>query len=445
MSNRLQATTSRRVQTRAAAAAATRLLAATAITSSGQKQGKPSTTAAATKTTRQRRTRTTLFCFLQWFLLANGIFQISVLTARSSSSSRSSKNSGTDDEKASEEQPYQPNNVVLVGALKAAPTVDAAAAPSAPAVRRRTLMGEATAPTRAGVVDLNLDDDSKLAIECRYDGHCPVGRTCAVAAAPTKTTVEDTNPERRLPGRCLEIPTVVTNNIKPTRTCLDACRRELEMDEHWFHETWPEIVGNNATSSSSGRPAGCVLYYKRTTPDRLKTTATSIPEWEALRFRHVVRVDPAQPNDASDDTWMAYCTEPCTVDRDCQPTSPTLSATPDEKLPFVCQQGACQRNSAFWEAMTVQQKKQQQDKQGAEMVIVTGATLSYFPGLQNLLGSIRYWAPHVKVVVYNLGGLEDVHKNWIRQQPNLLSFEWQDGIPDRYPPHMVRQEYHVFK
>jgi hypothetical protein len=270
----------------------------------------------------------------------------------------------------------------------------------------------------------NHDDHDGVAMECRYDGHCPVGRTCAVATS-------EENPEQRLPGTCLEIP---ISKEEPTQSCVDACRRELEMDEHFLHEKWPEIIGNDATGSTSGRPGGCVLYFKRT-PDRM--TTTSIPEWEALRFRHVMRVDPAKPKDNSDDTWMAYCTEPCKTDAHCQPTSPTTPSSAEK--PFVCVKGACQRNSAFWEAMTTaqQQQQQQQERQGGEMVIVTGATSDYFFGLQNLMGSIRYWAPHVKVVVYNLGDLNDEQKDWIRQQPNLLSFEWQDGIPDIYPPHVV--------
>ena len=184
---------------------------------------------------------------------------------------------------------------------------------------------------------------------------------------------------------------------------------------------------------------------------------TSIATWEALRFRHIVRIDPVVPkkplshdddNDSDDDdTWMAYCIEPCQTNDNCQPTSPTMAVTistaDKEKLPFVCRQGACQRNSAFWEAMTVlpkQQQQQQEQQGGAEMVIVTGATSSYFPGLQNLMGSIQYWAPHVKVVVYNLGDLNTEEMDWIRQQPNLLSLQWDNGIPELYPPHVVRRD-----
>jgi hypothetical protein len=406
-------------------------------TGTGQQQkGKSSPPPRSSSSTSRRRTL--VFSFLQWFLVANGVFQISVLTAgnRNRKNISNTQETRQQQQQQQQQQPptvasqqqqqqqqeyYQPNNAAAAADVVAAP------AEVATAVRKRALAFNG--------IDQDRGDEQQAAIPCRYDGHCPVGRTCAVA---TSTTSDDKNPEyQRLPGTCLEIP--IRKEIKPTQVCLDACRRELEMDEHFFHEKWPEILGQDATVSTSGRPGGCVLYYKRTS-DRL--TTTSIPEWEALRFRHVVRVDPAQqPNDdAGDDTWMVYCTEPCQSDNDCQPTSPTMLASVAiaEEKPFVCQQGACQRSAGFWEAMTVQQKQQQHDQQGGEMVIVTGATLSYFPGLQNLLGSIRYWAPHVKVVVYNLGDLGDVHKNWIRQQPNLLSFEWPNGIPDSYPPHMVR-------
>jgi hypothetical protein len=275
--------------------------------------------------------------------------------------------------------------------------------------------------------------DEQAAIACRYDGHCPVGRTCAVAASLSR------DHDNNLPGTCLEIP--IDHQHEPTQVCLEACRRELEMDEHFFHEKWPHVLAHDATTSTRGRPGGCILYYQRT-PDRL--TETSIPAWEALRFRHIVRVDPlAEPkdDDSEDTTWMVYCTEPCHTDQDCQPKNPPLSSSAAEvtKQPFVCQQGACQRNSAFWEAMTVPQQQEQHDKQGGEMVIVTGATKAYFTGLQNLMGSIRYWAPHCKVVVYNLGELGSGEKDWIQQQPNLLSLEWPDGVPDTYPAHVVRK------
>jgi Protein of unknown function (DUF1647) len=306
------------------------------------------------------------------------------------------------------------------------------------------------------------EKDAEAAIECRYDGHCPVGRTCAVAVA---TTALNNNPER-LPGTCLKIPIVSQEQQQqPTQACLEACRRELEMDEHFQHEKWPDIIGHDATTYTRGRPRGCVLYYKRT-PDRTEQwqelhdqdqpwlkqlldpsnhghgmqthdLLPTIRAWDARRFRHIVRVDPAKPQDDGDDTWMAYCTEPCQTDADCQPaTSSSRSSVATVEKPFVCQQGACQRNSAFWEAMTVRQK-QQHEEQGGEMVFVTAASSHYFRGLRNLLGSIRYWAPHCKVVVYNLGGLKDAQMDWIRQQPSLLTLEWQNGIPDTYPPHVV--------
>jgi hypothetical protein len=189
---------------------------------------------------------------------------------------------------------------------------------------------------------------------------------------------------------------------------MDACRVELQLDEHFYHQAWPDIMHSYATidathtsndDNDDGRPPhGCVLIYQRRlhsdnaefvakqqhiihaldsdkneSDERPDPDPSHVPPslqyWtQKSRFRHVVRVDPAPPAprrrqsqvddvlDSVDDMqqqWMAYCTAPCRNDLDCQPTLSSSSSSftsPFLLLPaFVCQEGACQRNAQFWE------------------------------------------------------------------------------------------------
>jgi len=62
-------------------------------------------------------------------------------------------------------------------------------------------------------------------------------------------------------------------------------------------------------------------------------------------------------------------------------------------------------------------------------VIVTAANSRYFAALQNLIGSIKIWEPNIKIIVYNLGLLEDnveEMKNWCNVEHKLFDFK-------RYP------------
>jgi hypothetical protein len=79
------------------------------------------------------------------------------------------------------------------------------------------------------------------------------------------------------------------------------------------------------------------------------------------------------------------------------------------------------------------------------MVIVTGATLGYMKGLTNLCASLRYWAPHHKVVVYNLGGMMAEHIQEIEGWQNVVAVEWRDGVPPQYPPHVSKGKIYAWK
>ena len=281
--------------------------------------------------------------------------------------------------------------------------------------------------------------------------------------------------------------------------CLSACQAELALDEHFYHERFPVVHQHYAVPGAHAKPPGCVLEFTRQSQqqnhiswiDRLHAQdglypddepQPSIVAWEKMRFRHIQRVDPTNRillpptpqtnlssfsslnnnNNISFDApvvWQAYCFAPCRTDRDCGGDYSVLKKQDDapSPRPFVCMEGACQSNSQFWQesssslatTTTHMMDRQQPDSTPTppsttthddEMILVTGATGSYFRGLQNLAASARYWAPHSKLLIYNLGALEDPDlMRQIEAWPNVLSVEWnQSGIPKDglYPPHV---------
>jgi hypothetical protein len=262
---------------------------------------------------------------------------------------------------------------------------------------------------------------------CFSDGNCPVRSTCSVVANKFGA------------GTCE--PFLVKHGPEAEKSCVDTCLKELRKDEHFYHESWP-VVEWTESIVSQGRPDGCAIVYRREPEGPLEKhwqsliqqdkkpspepgVENSILNWVHERFHHVKRVDPAS-EDVQDDKWVAYCTNPCQTDADC--------ATPnDGKIPgFVCREGTCLRNPDYFT-----------EKQ--EMVIVTGATSSYYRGLVNLAASARHFAPHLKMVVYNLGGMDEVQKKTIRSWSNVLSLEWPDGVPSEYPEHVSVGKKYAWK
>ncbi|KAL7575206.1 hypothetical protein ACA910_018693 [Epithemia clementina (nom. ined.)] len=311
------------------------------------------------------------------------------------------------------------------------------------------------------------------------------------------------------PGQCLDFPILPNqkspndkDNDEFLKTCQQACQVELEMDEHFFHEAWPHILAGSArTTASVSRPKGCVIDYVRQDDNvehwkelhandeaahKGEPTA-SILAWEKTRFRHLIRVDPvisaansnsSNSNSSSNKTttsesnatntlfmdepqqvWRAYCIAPCQTNNDCQ-TESTKYILDDSNRPWQCVEGACQRNPHYWEnfnellvadapntSVTLQQQQQQQQRKPrpGKIVFVTGATKKFFPGLKNLVASIRYWAPNNSVVVYNLGGL-DQYAGEIQGWKNVIAMEWFDeGIPKEYPPHVHAGKKYAWK
>lgn len=272
--------------------------------------------------------------------------------------------------------------------------------------------------------------DIILPSSCRYDGHCPLRSTCSA-----------TDNFKSL-GTCepINLNTQVTAKVSTsTEECNAACLTELQQDERWYQESWP-VVLRNVSVASQGRPNGCAIVFRREpmadrwsnveNEDREATwnnpsvTAPSLQNWVANRFRFVQRVDPLN-DDPADDTWMAYCTNPCKSDSDCRTKVGNA---------FVCDvnQGACIKSPTLWKGST------------RKTVLVTASSSEYLEPLMNLAASARFWAPDLKLVVYNLGGLE-LASETIMSWSNLLSLEWINGIPTEYPPHVTHLKGYAWK
>lgn len=330
------------------------------------------------------------------------------------------------------------------------------------------------------VVGGGTTEDDRPPMLCRYDGQCPVRSTCAVSGP------------KDMRGSCE--PMVVTAPPTPpsppdttSTPCLVSCLKELQKDEHFFQEKWPVVDWTVASYQSEGRPDGCIIVYHRQADqishwkhldeqDRQVTwreAPPSVIDWTNERFHHVKRVDP-YIDQLTDNKWMAYCTNPCSKDSQCA----TTNDPPWGPNGFVCIDGACQRNPEYWgDALSINAvltptvaalANQPKMVWGgspnitttaasasstlisvaaapAEMVLVTGATSSYYRGLMNLAASARYWAPRHKMVVYNLGGLNAQHLAEIQSWSNVLSVEWPQGVPEHYPNHVHEGKKYAWK
>jgi hypothetical protein len=308
----------------------------------------------------------------------------------------------------------------------------------APAAESDVRLGKlATEPKRAGVRPTEIGGAS-----CRYDGHCEVSRTCAVAADGTRGVCE---------------PFAARGDAKKrsaaSKSCFDACLKELRIDEHWYQEQWT-VVDWSEDLASQGRPNGCLIVYHRepqgnrfnylNEEDRQKKPLyegipPSLVDWVKNRFRHIKRVDPLSSR-VDDNRWVALCTAPCAVDADC--ATKNDGDTPG----FACREGACLRNPQFWgPEVPASDTSRDEMEDAADMVLVTGVTSGYYEGLVNLAASARYWAPQYKMVVYNLGGLSAGQIAAARSWSNVIAVEWEGGIPDRYPPHVHAGKIYAWK
>jgi hypothetical protein len=310
------------------------------------------------------------------------------------------------------------------------------------------------------------EEQSLLKGECQYDGHCPLRSTCEASGGATGGGIAGAGRVRAkgicrpMESRGKDDPTA-DDDPTATESCVSACRTELQMDEHFYQEAWPVEEWYEPVPASTGRPRGCIYVYHREpegnrwkalqlqdASTKWKEVPPSVRNWTEHRFRHVIRVDPANDN-VNDKLWMAYCHNTCVADADCATAAADASST--STPPFTCQLGACQRNQEYWNPTMDKNGNEHGNKNDdptfnhPEMVIVTGATSTYMRGLTNLCASLRYWAPHHKVVVYNLGNMTAEQIQDIEGWSNVMAVEWRDGVPTHYPPHVSRGKIYAWK
>jgi hypothetical protein len=185
-------------------------------------------------------------------------------------------------------------------------------------------------------------------------------------------------------------------------------------------QVWHSGGGRDRGSS---RPNACVVQFRRVSGYTRQDYNQHDYETALQQYR-VVRVDPILDPDFREE-WVAVCYEPCESMANCGEG-------------FVCRENRCQRDESYW------QTPSSGSSSDHEMVIVSGSNDQYIHALKNLAGSIRYWAPNHKLVVYNLGmskeNLENL-KTWV----NVLDIKWKEGIPDHYPRHLHSLKAYAWK
>jgi hypothetical protein len=231
---------------------------------------------------------------------------------------------------------------------------------------------------------------------CRYEGHCGIGTTCvADEGSPLK-------------GTCRKYQE--TGSASKMTPCVQSCSLGLPADG--IVERMSNIQG------AVGRPDGCILFYQRERGVRHRADVNSTTPFKVIRVDPVLKGKKKQRlSESIIQKWMMLCYKPC--EAACS-------------MGFVCQEGLCQQDEAYWNPPS--------DKH--PMVIVSGADESYFYPLVNLAGSLRYWAPKHKLVVYNLG----LRPEQVKQlQQWDIEVKWPNGIPKRYPVHLAIGKKYAWK
>ena len=243
---------------------------------------------------------------------------------------------------------------------------------------------------------------------CKYHGNCPVGSTCEVVTGGKAC--------RPYLGRKMRNDRVSDDEAKSKRfqTCVRECLLELKGDEWYYHQK-REPYPVAAYSALNGH--GCVVEYQRL-PSQTTNWTIPIEEWIRKRNHRVVRVDPYIPSKGETTNvplWRALCDDPCQTQNDC-------------RNGFIC-------TSRDVQETTCQAATTTADDGNHDMVVVTGASPSYFRSLENLAASLTYWGPQYPLVVYNLG-MNEEQLNEVRSWSNLLDLKWPNGVPTSYPEHV---------
>ena len=262
-------------------------------------------------------------------------------------------------------------------------------------------------------LDKIFHDQESIIRSCRYEGHCPVGTTCATSNSSHIPSIND------LPGRCERyIPNEI---LKKTDPCIVSCLNELKWDEQFYFDSKVNLEGMWSTESAAeSRPNGCIIQYHRT--PQSPWSGFSLDKWkEEVKHHYIVRVDPVQ-DDKEQQAWRAFCYSPCQNDSQCAPH-------------YECQSKQCRATNSYWTPTNQTQH---------DMVIVTGATSSYFGPMRNLVASCLYWAPEHSVVIYNLGMTNKEIKE-AKSWPNVIQVKWEDGFPSSFPEHVLEGKKYAWK
>lgn len=230
----------------------------------------------------------------------------------------------------------------------------------------------------------SVNDDGNT-VFCQHHGNCPIGTVCATY------------------HKCLpyeSISSSVPSNFPRLEACIDACLKELTVEEGYQYQSRPVM---QSTSEAREPHSGCVVYYHRE-----KLTDYKEPERLyilAQRERSVVRVDPTlgQPGH-----WMALCRHPCQRNGDCERGLECMGRKAyDESPPKQNHYNFTKTCQPEFEVEPVR-----------DPVIASGADSKYFSALRNMAASVRYWAPQSKLLIFNLGmTLEELRR--VKSWPNL--------------------------
>jgi Protein of unknown function (DUF1647) len=256
---------------------------------------------------------------------------------------------------------------------------------------------------KTAIIDVPPSVPGIIGQPCVYHGHCGVGTIC--------NWISDSSDG----ATCQPLKQDFINSSFEESPCAQRCLTGLPSDAILMETSVSSKVSSKATN-----PPACALTFQRKDGHKREGFDTITYE-TALKNHLVVRMDPilSRPHH-----WIALCYDAC--------------ATSDCGVPgFLCQNSVCLRDYK-------NDKDSTSVRLGTDMVIVSGADNSYFRSLTNLAGSIRYWAPTLKLVVYNLGMTEEQLRT-IEKWGNLLELKWREGIPSHYPEHFKMLKGYAWK
>lgn len=285
---------------------------------------------------------------------------------------------------------------------------------------------------------------------CTYEGNCPslsfCGRSGRCIPYIKAQQIESLSP----------YPMNVSSNSAGqtafSSTCVQKCILDADWDERYYFISTANIFGEaiEHKAFNAEGPDGCIIFYKRSVSHEHQPTTI---EWKKNRSGNLVRRDPVPEKPGTpgeEQRWAVLCYNDCGSDEACQGSGQQInliSSTNTDLASFHCSDSSrhCERrnkqkqsNYEFGRDDIVDYKNgitnNNQTAQPSDLVVLSYAGESYFRGLSELAASLRYWAPHARLVVYNLGLREESMK-LMDQWSNLLAIHWREGFPDSIPMH----------